>query len=199
MEFDVWKKTEDCLLFDQWHGVDVLFSLRGKEKAFLSRIAHQSEVVSIRQVHSTDVLAVQGPGDYCGDGLLTDRPGIWLTISVADCLPVYIYDPEKAIIGIIHAGKKGTKARILESALLSLRQRFDSKPENISILLGPSICPRCYDYDIWENNIEQAKQAGVTSIINPQACTAEHPSLFYSYRREKGTSGRMLAAMKLRG
>jgi YfiH family protein len=197
MEFAPWKTTEDCLLFDQWQSVDVLFSLRGKEKAFLSRIARQSQVVSTRQVHSADVLAVQGPGNYCGDGLLTDRSGIWLTISVADCLPVYIYDPEKAIIGIVHAGKKGTKSHILENALLSLCQRFDSSPKNVSILLGPSICPRCYDYDIWENNAQQAKHAGVTSIINPQVCTAEHPSLFYSYRREKGTNGRMLAAIKL--
>ena len=228
MSFGVWQSKEDYLEFNGWQGearpqVEVLFSLRGKEKEFLNFLANREcdtplQIVSLRQIHSSQVFVVNGPVDYeevspqgypwemgrhtglslQGDGLITSKFGLWLTVSVADCLPVYIYDANKRVIGLIHAGKKGTQDFILRKALSLLLGEFHSNPANIYLLFGPSICPRCYDYDIWANNIKQAEELGIGNIINPKICTAEYPTMFYSYRREKGTTGRMISAIRLK-
>jgi hypothetical protein len=197
-KFWYWKyKREGYLEFNRWKGVNVLFSLRDKRESFLHTLSKTSKVISIRQIHSNSVILIDGPGNYVGDGLLTKVPNVWLTISVADCLPIYIYDSKNKVIGLIHAGKKGTQNFILKQALSILMQNLGSTPPSISILFGPSICPKCYTYDLWKNNLIQAKEMGVVEIMNPKICTAEFPHLFYSYHTEKGTPHRMVAAIRL--
>ena len=198
MKIEPWKyKEKGYLEFTDWQDVEVLFSLRDKTQTFLNHLTHQG-FASLNQIHSNQVITVNRPDNYEGDGFLTDKVGFWLTVFVADCLPVYIYDTGKKVIGLVHAGKKGTQKLILRNAISLLIQDFGSNPNDISLLFGPSICPKCYDYNIWSENIRQAKEMGVSHIINPEICTAESTDMFYSYNREKGTKGRMVSAIKLK-
>lgn len=78
------------------------------------------------------------------DGHLTERAGLLLTVSVADCVPVYILDPARRMVGMIHAGWRGSAAGILEEGLRGVAGR-DRASEGLHVHLGPSICGVCYE------------------------------------------------------
>lgn len=216
----IWHRKKEFLEFEGWRSplgrnVEVLCSLRGKENEFRSSLLSKNKVIKPYQIHSNSILVVTAealnstalepldpetfePSNSESDGMLTNEQDIYLMISIADCLPIYIYDADKKTIGLLHAGRKGTQQFILRNAIEIMIKQFGSRPEDISLLFGPSICPKCYDYDLWENNIKQANEMGVSNIINPQICTAENLDLFYSYRKEKGIKGRMFAAIRIK-
>lgn len=111
-------------------------------------------IVELRQVHSDVIHAVRelpsqlvdehGRAVLAGDGLVTDVPGILLAIKTADCMPVIIVDKKKKVVGIFHAGWRGTLHRIAEKGVGEMRRWFGSKPENLQAALGPSIRDCCY-------------------------------------------------------
>ena len=73
------------------------------------------------------------------DGLITTDKNLFLTITVADCLPIFIYEPEKEIVGLIHAGWRNLAENILEKTIKKMNENFGSLPENILIGIGPGI------------------------------------------------------------
>lgn len=73
------------------------------------------------------------------DGLITNERGVLLSVTVADCLPIYLFDPVKKNTGILHAGWKGIQAGIIENGINILKNRFGTRPENLSVLIGPHI------------------------------------------------------------
>ena len=79
------------------------------------------------------------------DGIVTDIPGALLTVFGGDCPPVYIVDPERGAIGLVHAGWKGTLARIPEVAIANMAVRFGSDPGSMYAAIGPGICKDCYE------------------------------------------------------
>lgn len=79
------------------------------------------------------------------DGLITDRFNVVLTVTIADCLPVFFFDPDKHIIGLVHAGWKGLAANVLAAAIDTLEQTFDANPLDVLVAIGPSIGPCHYD------------------------------------------------------
>lgn len=79
------------------------------------------------------------------DGHLTDVPSMLLTVTVADCVPVSIVDPERHVVGMVHAGWRGAAAGILEGALDRMTERFGSAPSDLHIHLGPSACAERYE------------------------------------------------------
>lgn len=81
------------------------------------------------------------------DGLFTRRAGILLTSFYADCVPLYFLDPDNRAIGLAHAGWKGTVSRIAEEMVVSLGQKYGTRPERLLVAIGPSICGRCYEVD----------------------------------------------------
>ncbi len=81
------------------------------------------------------------------DGLLTVRPGLILATFYADCVPVFIFDPVKKVVGSVHAGWKGTVARIAAFALQKMANTFGSRPADCIVGVGPSIGPCCYEVD----------------------------------------------------
>lgn len=91
------------------------------------------------------------------DALVTDVPGLSLCVTVADCVPVAIVDPERAVIGLAHAGWGGTVARISSKTVEAMRQRFGSDPAAIVAAVGPSIGPA--GYEVGEDVIERARAA----------------------------------------
>ena len=88
------------------------------------------------------------------DGIVTDIPDVLLTVFGGDCPPVYIADPVKKAIGLVHAGWRGTLGRIPEVAIANMAVRFGSDPADLYAVIGPGICRDCYEmgdevYDVF--------------------------------------------------
>ena len=108
-------------------------------------------------VHGDRVVAVTGeeqpghPGDVAlveqCDALITDRPGLALVVTAADCVPVYLYDPVRRVVGVAHAGWRGTVAGIAGKTARVMADRYGCRPAEIHAAVGPSIGPCCYEVD----------------------------------------------------
>lgn len=131
------------------------------------------------------------------DALITNRPNVCLGIYVADCCAVYVQDSISGCIGLAHAGKKGTELGIVPAMLRKMEAAFGLEPANAVVQLSPCIRPPFYEVDFAAEIIRQSRQMGVGKIIDPGTCTAAEPQRYYSYRMEKGKTGRMLAAFAL--
>ncbi len=79
------------------------------------------------------------------DGLLTDVPGVLLTSFYADCVPLYFFDPQHGVVGLAHAGWKGTVAEIGRRMVEKMAEHYGSRPENIHAAIGPCIGERRYE------------------------------------------------------
>ena len=108
-------------------------------------------VAHARQVHAADIWIHRergAPGIVVMDrfdGHVTDRAGLLLTVSVADCVPVFIVDPEARAVALVHSGWRGTAAGIVERAIHRLVESWQSPPERLWLHCGPSICGACYE------------------------------------------------------
>lgn len=107
-------------------------------------------VVRSRQVHGAvarmhaDLPAGETvAGD--GDGHVTRTPGLLLTVTLADCVPVFVADPVQRAVALLHAGWRGTAAGIVERGLSVLAREFGSAAPDLFVHLGPAICGRCYE------------------------------------------------------
>jgi polyphenol oxidase len=129
------------------------------------------------------------------DGLLTDDPTVALGIYTADCGALYLVDPIHRAIGLLHSGKKGTELAILSLAIAAMRDAFGSAPHQLVVQLAPCIRPPHYEIDFAADIARQARSAGVVHYQDSGACTAANLEKYYSYRREKGQTGRLLAVL----
>jgi YfiH family protein len=91
------------------------------------------------------------------DALVTDTPDLPLCVTVADCVPVVIFDPRRQVVGLAHAGWGGTVARISSRTVGVMRDRFDCDPASMIAAIGPSIGPA--GYEVGEEVIERARAA----------------------------------------
>jgi copper oxidase (laccase) domain-containing protein len=174
------------------------FSLRTthdtRRDDFARRLVHQLGYpthAAAEQPHGPGVAIVETapPAPIPGvDALLTRRPGLPLVIRCADCAPVFLVDRRTPAIALIHAGKKGIQAGVIAQTRQHLNADF--------AFIGPSIGPCHYEVDLW-TQIER-QLAGVAEIHNPRLCTACHLDRYFSYRAEKGRTGRMFAVLCLR-
>ena len=104
-------------------------------------------LLSLKQIHS-DVIHLfdTAPSDSCrGDASLTNRPGLLLAIQTADCVPILLVDPKKRAIAAIHAGWRGTLARIAAKTIGAMQMHFATNPRDLLVAIGPSIGPCCYE------------------------------------------------------
>ncbi len=131
------------------------------------------------------------------DGIITNHRGIMLGVYVADCCAVYIIDPKTPAIGLVHSGRKGTELGVITNAITQMVERFRSNPAELIVQLSPCIRPPHYEIDFAANIAEQCRALGVRQIHDSGICTACHVDLYYSYRVEKGKTGRMLALLAL--
>jgi YfiH family protein len=101
-------------------------------------------VYGLEQIHSQEVLAVsrRNPPATPADGMVSDDRQIALSVTVADCLPLYLFDTESGAFGLVHSGWKGTG--IVLRALELMRERWRTRPEALAALMGPCIGPCCY-------------------------------------------------------
>ncbi|HXM74073.1 MAG TPA: polyphenol oxidase family protein [Chthoniobacterales bacterium] len=159
-------------------------------------------LLTAEQIHGNKIaivdLPVAGDKEFAGcDGIITNQRKVALGIHVADCCAVYIVDRNTPAIGLVHSGKKGTELAVVSKAIQQMRERFGSNPADLTVQLSPCIRPPHYEIDFAAKIIEQCRGEGVKQIHDSGICTACHVDLYYSYRAEKGKTGRMLALLGL--
>lgn len=131
------------------------------------------------------------------DGLITNQAGVMLGIYVADCGAVFIVDQRTKALGLLHSGKKGTDANITGKAITKMQAEFGSDPADLLVVLAPCIRPPHYEVDFAARIQQQVLEAGVKKehYLDCGICTATELERYYSYRAEKGNTGRMLALL----
>jgi len=158
------------------------------------------------------------------DALITDKKDIMLTILTADCVPILLMDTKQGVIAAVHAGWRGSKSKIVAKTVNKMCKIFDCDTKNIIVGIGPSIGACCYEVDssvanffeksqkiaISPNdkymldlplaNKEQLLSVGIleSNIEMSHICTACEVDTFFSYRREKGCSGRFMSMIGLK-
>ena len=98
---------------------------------------------SLTRIHRDAPAGPQVVGE--GDGHATRVAGVLLTITIADCVPVFIADPVRKAVGLLHAGWRGTAAEVVQSGIGALERTFGSRPDDMAVHLGPAICGLCYE------------------------------------------------------
>ena len=167
----------------------------------------------------------RGESPIC-DGLITQTSGLVLGMTIADCLALFLYDPRKRVVGLLHSGWRGVHQGIVNEALRKMNREFRSEPEDCEVHMSPAIGPCCYEvgeeviqsfHKVAPEALEkrdsrvflnlgkameiQLLKEGIKKINPPEAdriCTACQEKEFFSYRRERGMTGRMVAVMWIR-
>lgn len=156
-------------------------------------------LATAEQVHGGEVVLVDSPGCPPGvDGLVTNRPGLVLGIYVADCAAVYLADRGGRAIALIHSGRAGTEANITGRTVEVMAAEFGIDPGGLVAAVSPCIRPPLYETDFAAQIVLQLREAGVGGIDDCGVCTGRNVDRYYSYRVEKGRTGRMLAVAALR-
>ena len=143
------------------------------------------------------------------DGHATNEPGVLLTITVADCIPVYLAVPSKGALALVHAGWRGTAGGILQRAVDLLTSRGFARASDIVVHCGVGICGECYEVgsevadrfgrpgsthlDLRGILAQQAHGLGIRDVSISPWCSAEERERFFSHRASRGRDGRMVA------
>lgn len=192
-------------------------------RRFCSALGFEPDQLAwMRQVHKASVKLVQSGGESDGfDALISDKPGVLLAVSIADCAPILVYDQKNGAMAAIHAGWPGTAAHIVTAALQQMSDVFGTSGADCLAWVGA-----CIDASSFEVGMEVAEQfpsdfkhfdmgRGKYCIDLKRANTAEllsfglpptaievstestmlHNDLYFSHRANKGKTGRMLAAI----
>jgi len=195
---------------------------RNRELYFGSLGIRTTDLAIPGQIHGTTVFRVEGPGSYpeC-DGLITRARCVFLTVSVADCVPILLYDPVIPAIAAVHAGWRGTVGRIVDAAVRAMERSYSVDPCRLRAYLGPAASSCCYvvgedvasrfesrftrrdgarvRVDLKGANLQQLLDRGVPAgqIEMSPFCTVCESLQFHSYRRDGERSGRMIAVIGL--
>jgi polyphenol oxidase len=194
------------------------------QKSFFTLFGISSSELAIPlQSHSENVRKIDGPGEYekC-DALITNLKGLALVVSIADCVPILLFDPIQNAIGAVHAGWRGTANGIIKQAIQKMKWEFKTEPEDVLAFIGPSAGVCCYEVgeevavkfenkivpynktkifiDLKKENASQLQQQGVVqgNIEMSKHCTICEAQLFHSYRRDGKSAGRMIAVICLK-
>lgn len=155
------------------------------------------------------------------DGFITDKRGAPVAILTADCLSVFIYDPARPAIAILHAGWRGTEQNICAEGVRVMRERFGSQPQSLLAGFGPSIRSCCFEVekdfktnfpfglvnrggrifmDIALVNLRQLVDSGVReeNIFDPKICTVSDNENFFSFRKEAQGAGRLISVIMIK-
>jgi YfiH family protein len=181
-----------------------------------SQIA-QDSMASLKQMHSARVLRVSGIG--CAgeaDALITNTPGVSISIRTADCFPILLADLEHHTVAAVHAGWRGTAEQIVTRTLDAMRTEFGTIPAQVVVAIGPGIGACCYEVgpdvaqkfgvegttrvDLAAINRDQLLRAGVPAgqIDTLGCCTKCDPERFHSYRRDGEAAGRMISYIAMK-
>ncbi len=187
-------------------------------RAFRHELPDFSAVALGNQVHGVEVMSLEAGRGWIQvegiDGWLTTVPGILLTVTIADCIPVYLVVPGRGV-ALLHAGWRGTAGGILSRGVERLRGSTGCAVADIVMHCGVGICGPCYEVgsevlagcgvaapgqgpwhlDLRERLTDQGRQVGLQTITTSGWCSAHDRPSFYSHRASGGTDGRMVAYM----
>jgi polyphenol oxidase len=238
------------LSFTDWDARENVLENRKKFQTALG--ARKFPLIALKQIHSAVIWPfASAPNEPCkGDASLTKTPGLLLAVQTADCVPILLVDPKKRAVAAIHAGWRGTLARITEKTVGELHSHFGSNPSDLLAAIGPSIGSCCYEVgaelvtqfasqfadaseffdepctgeepnplqwlnmmppghqpppknvhlDLTKANHSQLLAAGLSekNVFSSNLCTACHPDLFFSYRKQGPRSGRLLSVIGIK-
>ena len=183
-------------------------------------------ITTMKQVHSDRILEAERSGLAGeGDAVITNQPGLLLTVRTADCLPILVADTANRAVGAIHAGWRGTVSEIAAKTAQAMMDRFGSHPKDLQVVIGPAIGQCCFEVgvevavqfqkyfperadlakrtqiDLIEANRRQLRQLGVpdAQIVSAGLCTCCGRDTFHSYRRDREKAGRMVSGIAIRG
>ena len=181
-------KAEVLHALKPWHSAAVASMGFAPDKYFTAEQVHGADVAEVPQ----ERLHIPGV-----DGLMTNEPGVLLGIHVADCGAIYIVDPGHAAIALLHSGKNGSAQGIVKRAISAMAERYGSRPQDLIVQLGPCIRPPAYEINFPSQIHIDALSAGVppSQYFDCGTCTHADPEAYYSYRRELGHTGRLLALL----
>ena len=155
-------------------------------------------LATAEQVHGDRVAVAGEPVLHAGaDALVTDVPGLSLGIYVADCAAVYLADSRSRAIGLVHSGRAGTTKNIVARTVQVLLDEYGIDPSDLTAEISPCIRPPLYESDFAAEICAQLREAGVERVRDSLVCTGTRVDLYYSYRVERGQTGRMLAVLAL--
>ncbi|MBD2704898.1 peptidoglycan editing factor PgeF [Spirosoma sp. BT702] len=197
-----------------------------RRRFFAAIGADEASVASSYQVHGTSVLVVSEPGRFEGyDALITNKPAIWVGVTVADCVPILIYDRTNQAVAAIHAGWRGTVGEIVSKALAMMHNQYGTVATDCNAYVGTCIDECSFEVgpevgeqfasafkridpttkkdcvDLKGANRQQLIDFGIpaSQIAVSPFSTIEHNTDYFSYRAEKGQTGRMLAVIGILG
>jgi YfiH family protein len=177
-----------------------------------------AKLATLKQIHSATCVPAAGLSGVLGEGdaLLENSPGSVVAVRTADCIPVLLVDERRRAVAAVHAGWRGTAARIVPHAVASMERYFGTGPGDLHAAIGPGIGRCCYEVgpevaakfggqgrahiDLAAANRRQLEEVGVTPgrIYASKLCTMCRPEEFHSFRRDKEAAGRMHSFVGIR-
>ena len=170
-----------------------------------------ANLATVKQIHSARCVDACGRAGVLAeaDALLENAPGAVVAVKTADCVPILLVDKRHRAVAAVHAGWRGTAARITAAAVGAMHARFGTPPEDLEAAIGPAIGSCCYEVgpevaaefgkqgrvhlDLPEINRRQLLESGVTAerIYASNLCTRCGDEDFHSFRRDREHAGRM--------
>lgn len=212
-------------------GDDIKNIIENRRLLFDSINLRVDSLFDVWQVHSDIVITVEKArglenDPVKADAIITNNPQVTLFMRFADCVPVFLYDPVRRVVGMVHAGWEGTVRKIASITVQAMEEQFECNPQDMLAGIGPSICVRHYEikqdvanqvkmafgsesssilkensnklyFDLWSANELVLQNAGVKQIEVAGICTACNLEDWYSHREENGITGRFGAILAL--
>lgn len=176
------------------------------------------------EVTSTDIPRPPEQKHIQSDAIMTDKNDVYLLMLFADCVPILVYDGARHVVGIAHAGWKGTLNNVAGALIAKMTEKYHSSPNDLLAVIGPRICREHYPvgdeiahqaenkyrsndileikagknhFDLGLANAINLRASGVTSIERMDICTFCQNEDWFSHRAEKGKTGRYAAVIGL--
>jgi YfiH family protein len=201
-----------------------------KNKKQAEKVFKLKKINVLKQIHSDKIVVIKNAKSVNGikaDGMITTVRNFPVAVKIADCIGSIMVDPEKKVIAVIHSGWRGVAGKIILKTVKKMKKSFGVKPDNVIVIMSPSIGPCCYEIgsglykklkkqkifsnifvrrknrifmDLQKANENMLLSAGVRkkNIFLNRVCTKCNNDLFFSYRAEGKKAGRMFVVGMIR-
>ena len=197
------------------------------DRLLMPHQVHLTEIVTIDDALLQQPASVRRQSLEGKDAIMTDLPGVCIGVSTADCIPVLLYDPVHHACCAVHAGWRGTVARIVEQSVQAMEKTYSTCPQDLLAQIGPGISLDSFEvgdevYDAfsqagfemssisrrvgkWHIDLPMCNQQQLIASGIPEShisvssvCTYQHDGRFFSARRLGINSGRIYTGILLR-
>lgn len=199
--------------------------MKNRELFFGGLGIRQDQLSKGHQVHGNKVIVVDEPGFHEGyDAQITNKKNLFLVVSIADCTPILIHDEKRNVVAGIHAGWKGTAWNIVSNTLNLMKEKFGTEGKDCKAFIGA--CVSYSNFEVgdevavqfakefkrfdetkqkWFVDLKAANKKELidAGVLNPNIeisdyCTIRDNDKFFSHRKEKGLTGRMMAVIGMK-